>query len=99
MILSTEQTVKVDAFVNDFGDFFAQDRSDLRMHEAFVVIRHELAEEAPRLNQLRNHLDWAELRSYLDWVDRILDRIEARRKSTIQIVATRLQAATRHLLH
>ena len=84
MNLTSEQASKFDAFVNDFGDFYAQDRSDRRMHECFVVIRKELVEEAPRFGH-------PELRNFLDFVDRILDRIEARRRSTIQHIAANLR--------
>jgi hypothetical protein len=83
MNLSTEQAAKVDAFIADFGDFFAQDRNTDRMHECFVVIRKEFVEESVPLGH-------PALRENLDWIDRILDRIEARRKSTIQHIAARL---------
>ena len=92
MILSTEQAAKVTAFVNDFGDFFAQDPNDAAMHECFVVTRRELVEETVPLGH-------PELRNQLDWIDRSLDRIEARRKATIQHVAMRLQETVGHYLN
>jgi hypothetical protein len=85
MNFSTEQVAKVASFVNDFGDFFAQDRNDDAMHRCFAVIRHELVEETVPLGH-------PELRNQLDWIDRILDRIEARRKSTGQHIATNLRS-------
>jgi hypothetical protein len=93
MQLTTEQTERFDAIINCFGDTLAQDRTDQRTHEWLAIIRNEMVD------------DWCvpvwhpALRSQLDWLDRILDRIEARRRSTMHIVATRLQAATSHLLH
>lgn len=84
MNLTIEQAAKVDAFVADLGDYFAQDRNDDAMHRCFAVIRHELAEETSPLG----HPD---LRDELDWIDSILDKIEARRKEVISIIAMRLQ--------
>ena len=84
MNLTIEQTAKLDEFVADFGDFYAQNRSDLKMHEDFIVIRKELTDEAPPLGH-------PELRNFLDFVDRIGDRIDARRKSTITHIAANLQ--------
>jgi hypothetical protein len=83
MNLTTEQTTKLDSFVNDLGDHFAKDLSDLKMHEAFIVIRKELTDCAPKLKELRSHADWALFRAFLDFCDRTLDRIESRRRSTI----------------
>jgi hypothetical protein len=84
MNLTAEQATKVSDFVNDFGDFFAQESSDRKMHEAFVVIRKELTDEAPRLGH-------PELRNFLDFCDRILDRITARRESTIGHIAANMR--------
>jgi hypothetical protein len=92
MNLSTEQAAKLDAFVADFGDFFAQDRNDDAMHRCFAVIRHELAEESPPLGH-------PELRNFLDWIDRILDRIEARRRATIAHIAANLSHSLAGHLH
>jgi hypothetical protein len=85
MNFSTEQQAKVNAFVADFGDFFAQDRNTDAMHHCFAVIRRELVEETVPFGH-------PELRNQLDWIDRILDRIEARRKSTVGHIATNLRS-------
>jgi hypothetical protein len=88
MNLTTEQNARFTSIINCFGDAFAQDHTDQRMHEWLAIIRNEMVD------------DWCvpvwhpALRSQLDWLDRVLDKIEARRKSTAQIVATNL----RHML-
>lgn len=84
MILSTEQAAKVTAFVNDFGDFFAQDHNTDAMHRCFVVIHRELVEETVPFGH-------PELREQLDWIDRVLDKIEARRKSTVAHIAANMR--------
>jgi hypothetical protein len=90
MNLTQAQATQLDAFVAALGDHFAKDTSDLRMHEAFVVIRRELTDCAPKLKELRSHGDWVLFRGFLDWCDRVLDKIEARRRSTISIMAKQL---------
>jgi hypothetical protein len=93
MQITTEQNARFDAIINCFGDALAQDRTDQRMHEWLAIIRNEMVD------------DWCVplghpwLRPQLDWLDRVLDKIEARRKQTAKIVATNLRAATSHLLH
>jgi hypothetical protein len=84
MNLSTEQVARTNSCVNAFGDFFAQDRNTDRMHSVLAIIRHELVEETVPLGH-------PELRNQLDWIDRILDSIEARRKSTIGHVAANMR--------
>ena len=61
MKLTAEQEAKFTSGINFFGDAFAQDHNDRRMHEWFVVIRKEMTDEAPPLGhpELRNFLDWA----------------------------------------
>ena len=93
-VLSTmEQSGRLDEIVNAFGDALAQDRTDQRMHEVCATIRNEMVD------------DWCSpvwhpaLRMQLDFLDRVLDRIIDRRKSTTQIVASNLRAATSHLIH
>jgi hypothetical protein len=83
MNLSAEQ--RINSVINDFGDAFAQDHTDQRMHEWLAIIRNEMVDEwaAPVWHPA--------LRSQLDWLDGILDKIIARRESTQQIVATNLQ--------
>ena len=84
MNFSDEQVARVTSIVNDFGDYFAQDHNANAMHECFAVIRHELVEETVPFGH-------PELRDQLDWIDRILDRIEARRKSTVQHIAANMR--------
>lgn len=93
MNLSTEQNARLTDIVNFFGDALAQDRTDARTHEWLAIIRNEMVDEwaAPVWHPA--------LRGQLDWLDRILDRIIDRRKSTIAHIATRLQAATSRLIH
>jgi hypothetical protein len=76
MILTTEQEARLTGFVNFFGDAFAQDRNTDRMHEWLAIIRNTMVDEwcVP--------LGHPWLIPQLDWIDRVLDRIEARRKST-----------------
>ena len=90
MQLTTDQEVKLDAFVNALGDHFAKDNSDLKMHQAFIIIRKELTDCAPKLKELRTHGDWVLFRDFLDFCDRVLDKIESRRRSTIDIMAKQL---------
>ena len=87
MKLTAEQEAKFTSGINAFGDALAQDGDDRRMHEWFVVIRKEMTDEAP---------PWGhpELRNFLDFCDRVLDRIDARRRQTIAHIAERLS----HLL-
>ena len=87
MNLSPEQEARFTSGINAFGDALAQDHNDRRMHEWFVVIRKEMTDEAPPLGH-------PELRNFLDFCDRVLDRIDARRKQTIAHIASRLS----HLL-
>ena len=84
MNLSAEQAAKFTDIINDFGDALAQDGNDRRMHEWFVEIRREMTDEAPPLGH-------PELRNFLDWVDRILDRINSRRRSTITHIAANIR--------
>ena len=92
MHLTTQQAARFTDIINNFGDALSQDHNDHRMHEWFVVIRKELTDEAPP----QGH---PELRNFLDFVDRIGDRIDARRRSTGAHIAMNLQAATSHLIH
>jgi hypothetical protein len=85
MNLTTEQEARVTFNVNAFGDALAQDHNDHRMHEWFVVIRREMVEETVPLGH-------PELRNQLDWIDRILDSIEARRKSTVGHIAANMRS-------
>jgi hypothetical protein len=86
MMFSPEQAAQVTSIVNDFGDAFAQDHTDDRMHEWLAIIRNEMVD------------DWCVpvwhpwLIPQLDWIDSILDRIEARRKSTVAHVAANLRS-------
>jgi hypothetical protein len=75
MNLTTEQDARFTAIINCFGDAFAQDRTDQRMHEWLAIIRNEMVDEwcVPVWHK--------ELIPQLDWLDRVLDKIEARRKS------------------
>lgn len=71
--------------MNDFGDYFAQDTNTDAMHRCLAVIRHELVEECDPI--------WhPEIIEQLDWIDRTLDRIEARRMVAIQHVVTNMTA-------
>jgi hypothetical protein len=85
MQITTEQNARFDAIINCFGDALAQDRTDQRLHEWLAIIRNEMVDEwcVPVWHPA--------LRSQLDWLDRVLDKIEARRKSTIQHIATNLR--------
>jgi hypothetical protein len=86
MNLTTEQDARFTAIINCFGDAFAQDRTDQRMHEWLAIIRNEMVDEwcVPVWHK--------ELIPQLDWLDRVLDKIEARRKSTAQIVGANLRS-------
>ena len=88
MNLTAEQNARFTDIVNFFGDAFAQDHNDHRMHEWLAIIRNEMVDEwcVP--------LAHPDLIDQLNFIDRLLDAIIDRRKSTIQIVATNLQ----HLL-
>ena len=85
MKLSRDQAAHLTGIIYDFGDAFAQDHTDDRMHELLAIIRNEMVD------------DWCvlvwheELVPQLNWIDSILDRIEARRKSTIQLVAANMR--------
>ena len=83
MKLTAEQEAKFTSGINAFGDALAQDGDDRRMHEWFIEIRREMTSEAPPLGH-------PELRNFLDFCDRVLDRIDARRRSTIKHIAERL---------
>jgi len=85
MNLSATQAAHIDSIAADFGDAFAQDRTDHRMHEWLAIIRNEMVDEwcVPVWHK--------ELIPQLDWLDSVLDKIEARRTSTAKIVATNLQ--------
>jgi hypothetical protein len=85
MRLTAEQEAIVTFNINAFGDWFAQDHSDRHMHEVCAIIRKEMAAETVPLGH-------PELRNQLDWIDRTLDRIEARRKSTVGHIATNLRS-------
>jgi hypothetical protein len=93
MQLTTEQNARFDAIINCFGDAFAQDHTDNRMHEWLAIIRNEMVD------------DWCvpvwhtALRSQLDWLDLVLDKIEARRKSTSAHIAARLRQSLAGHLH
>jgi hypothetical protein len=84
MNLSNEQVAKITSFVNDFGDFFAQDRNPDAMHRCFAVIRHELVDECVPITH-------PELIPQPNWIDSVLDRIEARRKATIRHIAANMR--------
>jgi hypothetical protein len=84
MNFSTEQAARVTSVVNEFGDYLAQDHNTDAMHRCLAVIRHELVEECDPLGH-------PELRDQLDWIDRTLDRVEARRMVAIQHIAANLQ--------
>jgi hypothetical protein len=45
MNLSTEQAARFTSVINCFGDAFAQDRTDHRMHEWLAIIRNEMVDE------------------------------------------------------
>jgi hypothetical protein len=92
MNLSTQQEARVTSTVNAFGDWFAQDRSDLHCHQVCAIIRKEMAEETVPLG----HPD---LRDELDWIDSILDKIDARRKSTVGHVAMNMRRSLASHLH
>jgi hypothetical protein len=92
MQLTTEQEARVTFNVNAFGDAFSQDHTDLRCHQVCAVIRREMADESVPLGH-------PQLRAQLDWIDRILDRILARRKSTITHIASNLQHSMAGHLH
>jgi hypothetical protein len=88
MIFSSEQVARATSIVSDFGDFFAQDRRTNAMHRCLPVMRRELVEECDPI--------WhPEIIKQLDWVDSLLDRIEARRKSTIGHVAANMKSMFR----
>lgn len=84
MNLSDELATRVTSAVNDFGDCFAQDPNTKAMHQCLAVMRRELVEECDPITH-------PEIIEQLDWIDRTLDRIEARRRSTIGHIAMRLQ--------
>jgi hypothetical protein len=93
MILTTEQNARFTSIINVFGDTFAQDHNDRRMHEWLAIIRNEMVE------------DWCvplahpDLIDQLNFIDRLLDRIIDRRKSTIQIVASNMRRSLASQLH
>jgi hypothetical protein len=85
MNLSPEQSARFTDIINCFGDALAQDRTDDRLHQWLAIIRNEMVD------------DWCVpvghpwLVPQLNWIDSILDRIEARRKSTNAHVAANLR--------
>ena len=93
MNLSTDQEARFTAIVNCFGDAFAQDRSDDRMHEWLAIIRNEMVD------------DWVvplahpDLIDQLNFIDRLLDAIIDRRNATTQIIAANLQHLLAKHLH
>jgi hypothetical protein len=92
MIFSTQQVARVTSVVNDLGDYFSQDRNTDAMHRCLAVIRQELVEETDPITH-------PEIIEQLNWIDRVLDRIEARRMATVQNVATRLRETASHYLN
>jgi hypothetical protein len=70
--ISTEQLAHMTAVANELGEFFSQEPNREKMLLWLDVMRRELVEECDPIGH-------PELRHELDTIDRVLDRIEARR--------------------